>query len=137
MGLDQYAYKVDANPLNTDFSFEREDDEGVTIYSEIAYWRKHPNLQGFMEALWNHKRIEQPNNGVDEDAWFNCQPVRLTLEDLADLEKCVKNKLLPSTTGFFFGDDGDDYYKKDDLKFIKEARRAIKDGYEVYYDSWW
>jgi hypothetical protein len=56
------------------------------------------------------------------------------------LEVSITVSLMPkrsSTAGFFFGDDGDDYYKKDDLKFIKEARSAIKDGYEVYYDSWW
>ena len=38
MGLDQYAYKVVAHD---------EDNR-----DEIAYWRKHPNLQGWMEQLW-------------------------------------------------------------------------------------
>lgn len=39
MGLDQYAYYLD--------------DKNERV--ELAYWRKHPNLQGWMEALWEKK----------------------------------------------------------------------------------
>ena len=112
----------------------------LKTYIEICCWRKHPNLHGFMEALWQHKLILTPNHGIEEiEDWnaFNLQPLRLTLDDLADLEKCLKNKLLPSTTGFFFGDNSDDYYLKQDLAFIKEARKLIAEGYDIYYDSWW
>ena len=31
----------------------------------------------------------------------------------------------------------EEYYKEDDLKFIKEARQAIMEGDEVVYSSWW
>ena len=40
MGLDMYAYI--ARKKSEDFNSAR----------EIAYWRKHPNLQGWMENLW-------------------------------------------------------------------------------------
>jgi hypothetical protein len=137
MGLDQYAYRVESNTQNTDFSFVTFDDEGEETYVEIARWRKHPNLQGFMEALYHRKRSEQRLEDVSGD-WqeFNCQPVRLTLEDLAELEGAVKGGELPPTTGFFFGESQPED-KVDDLRFIKAAREAIKEGYEVYYDSWW
>jgi hypothetical protein len=140
MGLDQYAYRVESNPQNTDFGYEPITVDGEQSWTELAYWRKHPNLQGWAEALWRHKLLHNPNHGIaDTEDWqaFNCQPLRLTLEDLDDLEKCVNNALLPSTTGFFFGDNGDEYYKAQDLEFIKKARQAIAEGYEVYYDSWW
>ena len=114
MGLDQYAYKLtESDPT------ERE---------EIAYWRKHPNLQGWMEQLW------RSNGGKGE---FNCVDVELTLEDLDDLEQSINNAGLPETTGFFFGSNSDDYYTEQDREFILAARNNIKDGYKVVYTSWW
>ena len=126
MGLDQNAYKVSQDG-------ERE---------ELAYWRKHNRLQGWMEELYRRK------GGREE---FNMVDVELTLEDIDQLEAAVLNKNLPETGGFFFGDDsfswddengkpfedGDYHYKETDLKFIEDARKAIAEGKEVYYDSWW
>ena len=123
MGLDQYAHAIDNNG-------EKE---------ELAYWRKHPNLQGFMENLWHEKgcpgRPEEPNSMGMSD--FNCVPVDLTYEDLDRLERAVNAKELPQTIGFFFGDDSDDDYKQEDLEFIQKAREALDAGLTVEYSSWW
>jgi hypothetical protein len=136
MGLDQFAYKVVASEKNYDFGYEPITQDGDEAYTVISQWRKHPNLQGWAEALWVRKLL---NNPIHELAGrnFNCQPVRLTLEDIDDLERHVNNGRLPATVGFFFGESSDDYYKEQDLKFIENARQAIADGYEIYYDSWW
>lgn len=129
MGLDQYAYKTLAEIPDT-FSDGSEITPGNQgkHYEEIAYWRKHPNLEGWMRKLYYDK------GGVEE---FNCVNVKLDLDDLANLEQAVNNKELPETTGFFFGGNADDIYKEDDLKFIQEAREAISEGYQIYYTSWW
>jgi len=132
MGLDQFAYAGIG------------DDK-----EELAYWRKHNRLHGWMEQLYRDKgnRVEEEGLGND----FNCQPVQLTLSDLEQLEAHVQDKSLPETGGFFFGHDsfgwedesgkpyGDDdyHYKETDLEFIELARKAIAEGKEVYYDSWW
>jgi hypothetical protein len=117
MGLDMYAYI-------------RNDEEDKP--TEIAYWRKHNRLHGWMENLYHEK------GGTEE---FNCVPVLLTVEDLDRLEKIIECKALPETNGFFFGGDSyeeyEEWYKEDDLKFIKVARQSIEDGNKVYYDSWW
>jgi len=118
MGLDQFA---SVRPKYT----ER------VANVEIAYWRKHNRLQGWMENLYIEK------GGVKE---FNVEEVQLTPQDLDKLEKAVKDKDLPETGGFFFGTDSyEDYeeYLRDDLAFIEKAREAINDGDEVYYSSWW
>ena len=137
MGLDQYAY---ATPQGTDSQ------------EELAYWRKHNRLHGYMEQLWIDKG--KPNAPADEEnpmGDFTCVPVRLTLSDLEQLEAHIHNKVLPETGGFFFGNDsyewtdedgnpfpeGDYHYKETDLQFIQDAREAIEEGKEVYYDSWW
>ena len=114
MGLDQYAHKIVAHDTDN-----RE---------EIAYWRKHPNLQGWMEQLWREK------GGEGE---FNCVDVELTLEDLEQLEASIEDAELPDTDGFFFGDNSDDYYREQDLEFIADASKAIEQGYKVVYTSWW
>jgi hypothetical protein len=69
---------------------------------------------------------------------FNCVSVELDLDDLALLEKHVKEGVLPSTAGFFFGNSqNDEEESNEDLEFIKEAREAIAGGEYVYYTSWW
>lgn len=123
MGLDQFAMTIDKEGNKT----------------EIAYWRKHPNLQGFMENLWE----EKGRPGLPEDSKpnmmgdFNCVPVELDYDDLACLESAITNGELPSTCGFFFGDNSDDHYKEQDLEFIHKAREALDNGLTVVYDSWW
>ena len=123
MGLDQYAHAIDNNG-------ERE---------ELAYWRKHPNLQGWMENLWHEKgcpgKSEEPNSMGLSD--FNCVPVELDYDDLDRLEKTINTKGLPDTEGFFFGSDSDEYYRENDLEFIQKAREALDAGLHVEYSSWW
>ena len=75
MGLDQYATARKGDAIT--------DDEGDTYYEdsiELAYWRKHPNLQGWMENLYHEK-------GGDES--FNCVDLELDLEDLDALEESL------------------------------------------------
>ena len=129
MGLDQYAYaaaKADAD-WNND---ERR---------EIAYWRKHPNLQGWMEQLWEYKGRpgNAPDSPFDEGVMFNGVELELTWEDLEQLEEDIKDGRLPHTTGFFFGNNSDDYYKNEDLEFVRKARAEIFSGLKVFYNSSW
>ena len=62
--------------------------------------------------------------------------VNVAAEDLDDLEKAVNEESLPSTSGFFFGQSCVED-KEGDLEFIAAARKAIADGYLIYYTSWW
>ena len=109
---------------------------------EIAYWRKHPNLHGWMEKLWRNKKyLVQPTDAsapVESDSDnFNGIELELTAEDLDNLELAVKNKQLPATSGFFFGNEADDYYRESDLKFIQMARAEMFLGLKVFYNSSW
>ena len=127
MGLDQYGYAV---------------KEGEKL--ELMYWRKHPNLHGFMEELWESKDrpMPDPESGdvkeVEDGDFvdFNCIPLSLTMGDIEELEDCVRGSKLPHTTGFFFGESRDEH-NEDTLEFITKAKQALLDGYDVIYDSWW
>jgi hypothetical protein len=183
MGLDQYGYVVRKSDTNTDFYFD-EDNTKSLLFCD---WRKHPNLEGWMEKLFNQKAdiqgydngmqpcdnvtismtdasgkefsagkdtvvangmeeivksiqeamIEQSFKAAGSNRVFNNQLIRLNLSDIDQLEMHIKNKTLPPTTGFFFGDNADEEYMDQDLKFIQVARVAINQGYDVYYRSSW
>jgi hypothetical protein len=50
---------------------------------ELAYWRKHPNLHGWMERLWE----EQGRPGAESPTeMFNGIEVELTWTDIENLE---------------------------------------------------
>ena len=121
MGLDQFAYAID--------------NDGEK--REIAYWRKHPNLQGWMQNLWESKGRPGDRNENNIFGDFNCIPLELNKEDLVKLEYDITYQEMPITTGFFFGSDSDDHYKDYDLKFIRKAREALDAGLTVVYDSCW
>ena len=122
MGLDMYAFAV---PKGTDLTEINQDQK-----QELDYWRKHHDLHGWMEALYRSKGGDKPS--------FNCVPVQLTAEDLDHLESDVINRSLPHTEGFFFGNNPPDMESDlKDLCFIQKARLYLRDGWDVYYDSWW
>ena len=130
MGLDMYAFRVRAEDALGDFEIAKTDDESRVECEEIMYWRKHHDLHGWMEQLYRAK------GGTKES--FNCVPVRLTMEDLQDLEKDVLADNLPQTQGFFFGDNPpDEESMLHDMEFISKAKVAIAKGDAIYYDSWW
>src|ERR1700733_2188083 len=102
MGLDMYAFTTRKAPqAMVDFP-ECTDDV------EIHYWRKHPNLHGWMQRLYRKK------GGTAEE--FNVAPVVLDSADLDQLQADITADRLPATTGFFFG-RSDCTEKVDDLLF--------------------
>jgi len=124
MGLDQYAYI--ANKVNNE----------TNSSTELAYWRKHPNLHGWMERLWNEKGCPGLEAGFN-DIMFNGIELELTFDDVVKLESDIKNNNLPNTTGFFFGNNSDEYYKAQDLEFVYEAKSRLFLGQKVFYNSSW
>ena len=123
MGLDMYAFSTKAK-LKKEVDFDTINVET----EEVHYWRKHPNLHGWMQSLYESK-------GGKSDS-FNGDCVVLTNADLDDLEEDIKDGNLPDTAGFFFG-NSDGFEVDDDLEFVKKAKAAIKEGKTVYYTSWW
>lgn len=123
-----YAYMAKnfkpSSPVDfrTDFEYAEQNKQ------HLFYWRKHPNMHGLMESLYRQK------GGRSEE--FNCVNVQLFKEDLDLIEKAVNDNGLPETSGFFFGQSGEED-KKRDLEFIAKAREALDDGFVIWYSSWW
>ena len=140
MGLDQLAYSRPATATNDDT------DEC------LVQWRKHPNLQGWMERLWRKQKYGDATTpdpitgeGYSNETYmndpFNCEELELTADDIERLRLDIQNKTLNGghgdTTGFFFGDSSDEYYRETDIDFCDKAKAALTKGCKViYYSSW-
>ena len=136
MGLDMYAYAAANEKQYDEFWADGEYDPDSKDYvntavskpKELAYWRKHPNLHG-----WFHREWESLGNTGD----FNGDQLEITWDMLERLESAVVNGELPATSGFFFGDGADNYYREQDLEFVKQARAELFLGLRVFYNSSW
>jgi hypothetical protein len=140
MGLDMHAYVGTAGQHREFWSdykmVEAVNGETVGINTrgvveprEIAYWRKHPNLHGWMERLAQEK-------GLTYDS-FNGVELELSWSDIERLEQDILAGRLPHTQGFFFGDPKDDHYHERDLEFCRNARAELFLGLQVFYNSSW
>jgi hypothetical protein len=73
----------------------------------LGYWRKHPNLHGYI--------VNTFAGGVD-----NCQPIELDEDAIRQIIKAVTSDGLPHTEGFFFGaSDGSE--KEEDLRILSAS----------------
>jgi hypothetical protein len=157
MGLDAYAYKIDPKEFKEKTGIEVPKDKYVHIVEDaieeltnkgmdedqardlvwgcckkIAYWRKHSDLQGWMENKYVQACM---SDDVALDI-FNCRTLRLDEEDLDELEQDCLEENLPETVGFFFGKTCEEDIK-DTLLFIDQARDELKAGNIIMYYSWW
>lgn len=138
MGLDQYAYVANKAKQREEFYDGAVWDPVAGVFvndktsepQEIAYWRKHPNLHGWMQKLYEAK-------GGSGD--FNGDELELTWEDIDMLEHDIKNGHLAhlNTEGFFFGKPADSHYHEQDLKFCNDAKAECFLGRKVFYNSSW
>jgi len=136
MGLDMYAYSAARAGQSEEFWDSAEMDKETKEFvsptvnkpKEIAYWRKHPNLHGWFRQEW----LSQGNDGD-----FNGDELEIDWAMLERLEYDVVNGELPGTSGFFFGNDADEYYREQDLEFIRQARAELFLGLRVFYNSSW
>lgn len=120
MGLDMYingtrrfkdAYERTKEGLHTEEKFE------------LAYWRKHPNLHGYI--------VEKFANGTDD-----CNEVYMNAERIKELMEAVRERKLPHTTGFFFGEsEGSPEEMNDDLSQLEKVLEWLTaDDTEAYRD---
>jgi hypothetical protein len=81
---------------------------------ELGYWRKHPNLHGYI--------VQAFADGLDE-----CQEIPLGEDRLLQIIHAIRNKELPHTEGCFFGaSDGTDEEAKHDIAFFRNALEWLR-----------
>jgi hypothetical protein len=117
MGLDSYlsGRKFYWSILSDD---PRKEDgfEVEQIDLRLGYWRKHPDLHGFI--------VNTFADGRDE-----CQEIELSGENLRTIAEAVIGRRLPRTSGFFFGESYDtDEQRQNDLKILTRAIAWVEAG---------
>lgn len=138
MGLDMYL--EGRKYLTSDWDDPQQDvtEDGFRLKEktlELGYWRKHPNLHGYIV-----------NNFAD--GAYNCQPIVLNEPDIKDIIHAIKYDSLPHTTGFFFGTstalDSPSYEeeKQEDIEIFNKALKWLevdepKTHKSVIYQASW
>jgi hypothetical protein len=132
MGLDMYLngrkHLVSWDPKKKPLM-----EDGFEVEAKIlrlGYWRKHPNLHGYV--------VNTFAGGEDE-----CQDIYLSEADLLQTLQAVRDKELPATTGFFFG-ESDGSEDEETLEILMKALawlragKAAKDSFRsvIYRASW-
>lgn len=92
MGLDMYltGSKYLADSVKDGRKMQEDGFKVKEVNLKLAYWRKHPNLHGFI--------IQQFADGVDD-----CSEIDLDKNNMLDIIKAIHEERLPDTEGFFFG----------------------------------
>lgn len=137
MGLDMYLkgrkslWSIDGAKPRMEDGFEVSD---LTL--DLGYWRKHPNLHGYI--------VQTFADGVDE-----CQKIDLNADAMRNIIAAIKEKRLPHTDGFFFGaSDGSEQEAQEAIDIFTKAIDWLTDGAaqadkrseffrEVYYQASW
>ena len=83
-------------------------------------------MPAFMQASGKRKYMSLDDIGVE-----------LTWKDLDGLERAITHGQLPSTSEFFFGNKADDFYKEQDIEFIRKAQAELFLRLKVFYNSLW
>lgn len=140
MGLDMFAYAAESlaveaagiTTLTTKPGERSPLEEQPDALQELAYWRKHPDLHGWMQQHW------AAETGIEDPERFNCVNLELSAERLELLASDILGGTLPQTQGFFFGrSEGNREEREEDMAFVMKAREAIAAGKRVFYSSWW
>lgn len=90
MGLDMY---LRGRKFYRSAIRQRPQEDGFDVVQkdlDIGYWRKHPNLHGFI--------VDEFANSMDA-----CQEIELDKDCLSKIMTAVRDQTLPHTEGFFFG----------------------------------
>ena len=95
---------------------------------DLGYWRKHPNLHGFI--------VQTFASGEDD-----CQRIELDTDAIQQIIAAVQAQTLPETSGFFFG-ESDGSEKELDLLVFRNALAWLQEDDEeawrsVYYQASW
>lgn len=130
MGLDMSIYKTAKG--------EKIDWEDWEELEEVAYWRKFNALHGWF--------VRHLADGVDncEDVIIPKDKLEYLLGVLEDVNKHPRSakRLLPTESGFYFGDtEYDEYYYEDVKNSIPMIRSILADTdfetEDLYYSASW
>ena len=153
MGLDQYLYakKFTSNTpyfnksgmfeqlkdtLGTDVAFLTKQTPSISVEIKVGYWRKSNQIHQYFVDNCQGGEDDCRESYVDRDKLVEL--LDLCKQVLVDHSKA--EDLLPSQSGFFFGNtEYNEYYYSDLSDTVEILENALKmgDDWEFYYQSSW
>ena len=133
MGLDMYLRGEKYFWTDWEYPDRNKTEDGfkVTTHTlELGYWRKHPDLHGYI--------VQTFAEGKDE-----CQQIHLDTKQMQQIIEAIQNGGLPHTEGFFFGhSDNDEAEKKAAIEIFQTAimwssTKQEHVSKDVYYQASW
>lgn len=135
MGLDMYLVgakypKKDYNNPENNKTIDGFEVSAINL--RLGYWRKHPNLHGYI--------VNTFANGED-----NCQLIYIGKDGINQIIDAVEHNNLPHTTGFFFGKSADinslspeerEWARKEKeytLEILRKAAEWLNEPSDEYY----
>lgn len=140
MGLDMYLM-VDKYPISNELKdmilkeFEGYGNSYIKLAVEVGYWRKANQIHRWF--------VENVQDGEDDcgDYYVSREYLEKLLSTCKEVSQdhSLSEKLLPSQSGFFFGDTGyDEYYFRQIENTIEILERVLKmENVSFYYHSSW
>lgn len=153
MGLDQYLYakKFTSNSpyfnrsgmfeqlrdtLGTDVAFLTKQTPSISVEIKVGYWRKSNQIHTFFVDNCQGGEDDCRESYVDRDKLVEL--LDLCKQVLVDHSKA--EDLLPTQSGFFFGNtEYNEYYYSDLSDTVEILENALKmgDDWSFYYQSSW
>lgn len=133
MGLDMYLTgQVGVWSFKDEDRIEYRDGYRVKCRElDLGYWRKHPNLHGFIVETF----------GKSDDI---CEQIYLDVEDMTEIIAAIQQDRLPHTEGFFFGESiNDEDEKRDAIQIFTKAIAWLENSTDeaewkcLYYQASW
>ena len=124
--LDDLSYKegYHIDTVGEDGVFRREE----VPLAQLHYWRKHSDLEGYMSSIWHE---QNPGKGD-----FNCEFLELTEDIINEVIELSQTKGFSEASGFGWGQTYDEDHEVT-IQAMQKALKYMKDGYKVFYSSWW
>ena len=129
MGLDMYLERVSRN------------DSGNR--AEVHYWRKANSMHNWiLKETGTSPDFNAGDNGIELTKDMLVKFVEQAETVLRDRSDETSAKLIPSCSGFFFGDTAyDEWYYKDIEDTAEKFKQLIStfdfESYELVYSCWW
>ena len=129
MGLDMYLDRVSRN------------DNSGTV--EVYYWRKANSIHNWiLKETGTSSDFNAGDNGIELTKDMLIKFVEQAETVLKDKSDETSARLIPSCSGFFFGDTAyDEWYYKDIESTAEKFKQLIStfdfESYELVYSCWW
>ena len=129
MGLDMYLERVSRNDSSN--------------RTEVHYWRKANSIHNWiLKETGTPSDFNAGDNGIELTKDMLIKFVEQAETVLRDKSDETSERLIPSCSGFFFGDTAyDEWYYKDIESTAEKFKQLINtfdfESYELVYSCWW